>query len=128
MTQEQFHSLDLNSKILLLTDMPHVGERFEPKYTILLFQMSGWLLEAYFHRRSGAMHFETVSHNEQLNRFLLLEKSIMLPDGTLATAKPGLLAYNWRKFSASAKQYLAGFQHSFPVAGVRQEATGRRIA
>jgi hypothetical protein len=128
MTQQQFHSLDLNSKILLLTDMPHIGERFEPKYTILLFQMSGWLLEAYFHRRSGAMHFETITRNEQLNHFMLLEKGIVLPDGTTATAKPGLLAYNMRKFTACAKQYIAGLQHLFPVAGARQNAPGGGIA
>ncbi len=128
MTQQQFHSLDLNSKVLLLTDMPHVGERFEPKYTILLFQMSGWLLEAYFHRRSGAMHFETVTSNEQLYRFMLLDKGIVLPDGTTATAKPGLLAYNWRKFSATAKQYIAGLQQLVQVPAARPDAPGQRVA
>lgn len=128
MTQQQFHSLDLNSKILLLTDMPHVGERFEPKYTILLFQMNGWLLEAYHHRRTGAIHFEAITHSQHLDNFILLEKGIVLPDGTTATAKPGLLAYNWRRFSAGAKQYLASLQHALPAPGIRHQPTGRRIA
>lgn len=121
MTQQQFNALDLNSKVLLLTDMPHIGERFEPKYTILLFQMGSWLLEVYFHRRNGAMHFEAITRNEQLNAFMLLEKGIVLPDGTTTTAKPGLMAYNLRKFSAVAKQYMTSLQHLLP-------APGRRIA
>lgn len=69
MTPQQFHALNPESQNELIENMPHVGERFEPGFTILLFQMDGWLLEAYFHRRAGAIQFGTVAHQWQLAQF-----------------------------------------------------------
>ncbi|MEI9911745.1 MAG: hypothetical protein WDO71_20110 [Bacteroidota bacterium] len=72
MTLYQFNALDEMEQAEALWEKGvHIGERFDEEHNILLYQIDGFYLEAYYHREYNVlMRFRTFSSLEQLTPYL----------------------------------------------------------
>jgi hypothetical protein len=72
MTLYQFNALDEMEQAETLWDKGvHIGERFDEEHNILLYQIDGFYLEAYYHREYNVLRrFRTFSSTEQLQPYI----------------------------------------------------------
>lgn len=109
MSPQQFFSATLQQQTDFLTNQPHACERFEPGFMIMLFEVNGWLLEAYYHRRAGFLQFEELTPALAAQRYSRTAEPDRLPAPVqawmAANPRTGLL----RKLQNRCLQI---FQHS----------------
>lgn len=106
MNTQQFLALDAAGKAALLAGAEHIGERYEPSYTVLLYHIRGLYIEAFYHRRQGIVQYNCITNIDALRPYLPFQE----PDAHRLAAANGAQAKSWRsRFSAMVQQTIHYF-------------------
>lgn len=71
MTQYQFNGLSASEQAEIVWSGTHIGERFDEKHSILLYQIDSFYVEVFYHRDDNAIkRFRSFSSVNQLEPYL----------------------------------------------------------